>query len=55
MITVQQFECTKCGEQFEEYVSSKDEIPPCPKCKSGETKHVIGNPKHIKHSTWAAV
>ena len=55
MITIQQFECVKCGEQFEEYVSSKSEKPRCPKCGRDETKIIIGNPKHTKHSSWGAV
>lgn len=36
-----EYRCNKCGEIFEELVSSDDEKVPCPKCGSTETEKLL--------------
>jgi putative FmdB family regulatory protein len=53
MLKIYQFECNECGHQFEEYVDDDNEKPKCPKCKKDDTRRVVGQPAHRKHSSWS--
>ncbi|GAB6175717.1 hypothetical protein JCM16814_06080 [Desulfobaculum senezii] len=36
-----EFECEKCGAQFEDLVASDAAAPPCPECSSGATRKLL--------------
>jgi len=38
---IYEYKCTKCGNEFEELVSSQDELPPCPKCESKKVEKLM--------------
>jgi putative FmdB family regulatory protein len=37
------FQCTECGEGFEELVASSDPAPPCPACGAAEPTRLVGS------------
>lgn len=36
-----EYTCEKCGNEFEELVFDRDELPPCPKCHSVQTSKLM--------------
>lgn len=38
---IYEYTCKKCGAEFEELVSAQDELPPCPKCRSGKVEKLM--------------
>mgnify|MGYP000476945310 CR=1 FL=1 len=36
-----EFSCTSCGKEFEEMVSSREEMPACPSCGSTQVKRLL--------------
>ncbi len=41
---IYEFNCNKCGEEFEEIVGMSDkETPPCPKCGGKDTERMMSS------------
>ncbi len=40
---IYEFECTACGERFEELVGSGEAAAACPRCASRRTRRLISN------------
>lgn len=38
---IYEYKCLKCEKEFEELVSSHDELPLCPKCKSDKVEKLM--------------
>ncbi len=36
-----EYKCRDCGQEFEELVSSHDELPPCPECGKDKTEKLM--------------
>jgi putative FmdB family regulatory protein len=37
---IYEYRCGQCAERFEEYLSTPDPTPPCPKCGSNEVERL---------------
>ncbi len=42
-----EFECTACGERFEELIRDDQPLATCPSCNSGHTEKVFSAPSRI--------
>ncbi|MEW6264598.1 MAG: zinc ribbon domain-containing protein [Thermodesulfobacteriota bacterium] len=47
---IYEYECTKCGQVFEELVRNSESRINCPKCGSGKAKKLISAPRALESS-----